>query len=102
MLYLWDSSQIDDLDAFTGIIPERFQDHFINLDISTESDSHVEESRFEEKNRFDRGVSYCSMLYIKMNVDLFVSDAAKKYKLMLPRVIGIGDDDTYWSTLPVR
>ncbi len=108
ILYVWDSSQADDLHFLTKYIPEKLRDDIITLDLNTEMNvvdikgDFASSSANLANNCFRRGKGYCEMLYIKMNIDEAVKAAATKYGLVVPKIIGIADGDAYWQTMPVK
>lgn len=103
ILYVWDSSQDDELDSLLRHIPPSFANDFMHIDLVTETDLKRDFNQDKYKaGCFGRDIGYCEMLYVKTVLDLAAVKAAKKYKTVLPKVLAIADGDTYWHTLPVH
>ncbi len=110
ILYVWDSSQADDIDYLNRYIPQKLKDDIITIDIATEMsalsgivDIKADFATAQMSNScFGRGRGYCEMLYVKMNLDAAVHAAAQKYEIPVPHVMGIADGDAYWMSPPVK
>jgi hypothetical protein len=105
LLFVWDSQQNDSLDFVLPHIPPQMSNHFLYLDMATETTlkrDFEHQEHYTREKCFDRGSGYCGMLFYKTQLDLFVQVAAEKYNLQVPDIIAVGDGDIYWHTLPVH
>lgn len=105
VLIVWDSSQDDSIEILETL--GKIADDIITFNLATETpiDLNLRKEQFEgmqSSDCFNQGTEYCQQLLTKFYVDVFASAAAKKYKMTIPDIVGIIDNDTYWHTLPVK